>query len=163
MVQRQKMTRFLCLFFAIFIFLPHGIQSNNLISQQITLVDQLTKDYLTAEQELWKVIERRDSDTLQQIYNLHMEFLKQPYNGTNILLNGKSISNNQMVRKSLMAINVTSRDIAQEFFEPSVRNYSVLSIKALNGVELEKTFEVVYNHTINSTQFWNIMKNVSKF
>lgn len=157
------MNRYLYLFFVIFIFLPHGIQSTDLISQQITLVDQLTKDYLAAEQELWKVIERRDPDTLQQIYNLHMEFLKQPYNGTNILLNGKSISNNQMVRKSLMDINETSRDIAQEFFAPDIRNYSVLSIKALNGVDLEKTFEVVYNHTINSSKFWNIMKNVSKF
>lgn len=157
------MNRFLCWFFIVFIFLPHGIQSNDSISQQITLVDQLTKDYLASEQELWKVIERRDQDTLQQIYNVHMEFLKRPNNGTNILLNGKSIGNNQMVRKSLMVINVTSSDIAQEFFEPIVRNYSVLSIKALNGIKLEGIFEVVYNHTIDSSDFWNKMKNVSKF
>lgn len=154
------MNRLICLFFLCFVLLPNRIRCTDLISQKITLVDQLTKDYLRAEKELWKVIERREDSTLQQIYNVHTEFLNRQYGESNILLNGKHLNKNQIVISSVNAINETSHDIAREFFEH--RNYTVLSLKAFDGITLDKTFQQIYNETINSTKFWNSLKNVSK-
>lgn len=154
------MKQLLCLIFFYFI-LPNRIQGNDLIGQQITLVDQLTKDYLRAEKELWKVIERREDSTLQQIYNVHTEFLNRHYGESNILLFGKHLKNNMNVRNSVVAINETSHDIAREFFEH--RNYTVLSMKAMNGINLDETFDIIFVETANSTDFWNNLKNVSFF
>lgn len=124
-----------------------------------TLVDQLTKDYLDAETILWEVIGRREDSTLQQIYNIHTDFLNRHYGESNILLNGIDTANSLKLRSNIITINETSHDIAREFFEH--RNYTVLSLKALNGINLDDTFGSICELTINSTDFWDHVKNVS--
>lgn len=122
------------------------------------LVDRLIKDYLKEEKHLWKVIEKREVDTLQQIYNVHTMFLNLYYGETNAFSNGLYV--NPRVVNSIIAINETSHDIAREFFEH--RNYSVLSMKAFNGISLDKTFNMICDETINSTNFWANLRNVSE-
>lgn len=154
------MKRFLSfVFFVYFFLMPNHIECNEIIGKQITLVDQLTIDYLRAEKDLWDVIKRREPTTLQQIYDLHTEFLNREYGEQNVLLNGKHVNNPQLIIQSVNTINETSQNIAREFFEH--RNYTVLSMKAMNGVNLDETFEMIYNETIGSTDFWNSLKHVS--
>lgn len=126
----------------------------------VTLVDQLTTDYLDAEHKLWGVIERREDSTLQQIYNIHTDFLGRNYGESNVLLNGVYMDNiNPKLLNNIITINETSHDIAREFFEH--RNYTVLSMKAFEGINLDKIFQSICEQTINSTHFWNNLKNVS--
>lgn len=125
-----------------------------------TLVDQLIKDYLAAEKNLWEVIEKREDSTLQQIYNIHTDFLNRHYGESNVLLSGVYMDTvNPKLINNIISINETSHDIAREFFEH--RNYTVLSMKALDGINLEKTFQSVCEQTINSNGFWGQLKNVS--
>lgn len=146
----------------IFVVLPNIAESNDTVVQpHIALVDQLIKDYLVEEDNLWAVIERREESTLQQIYNIHTEFLHRPYGETNVLLNGIFVDNDPKLRNSIITINDTSHDIAREFFEH--RNYTVLSMKSLEGINLDRTFNVVYELAVNSTDFWLSLKNVSDF
>lgn len=127
----------------------------------IVLVDQLTKDYIAAEEKLWGVIERREDSTLQQIYNIHMDYLKRHYGEPNVLLNGQHFNEHApKLKATIIMINETSHDIAREFFEH--RNYTVLSMKAFEGIHLDKTFNIVYDLTINSTDFWQSLQNVSE-
>lgn len=128
----------------------------------VTLVDQLTKDYLDAEKTLWQVIEKREDSTLQQIYNIHTDFLNRHYGESNVLLSGIYMDTvNPKLINNIISINETSHDIAREFFEH--RNYTVLSMKALTGINLDKTFQSVCEQTINSNGFWEQLKNVSDF
>lgn len=137
-----------------------AIESGSDEVSHVTLVDQLTKDYLESEKNLWEVIERREDSTLQQIYNIHTDFLNRHYGESNVFLNGVYMNNiNPKLLNNIIKINETSHDIAREFFEH--RNYTVLSIKAFEGINLDKTFQSVCEQTINSTDFWNNLKNVS--
>lgn len=159
----ESMRRF-CYLLCIFLVLFHTTKSNDVdkIDQlpHIALVDQLTKDYLEAEEKLWEVIERREDSTLQQIYNVHTEFLNRNYGESNVLLNGVYTDNvDPKLLNNIIKINETSHDIAREFFEH--RNYTVLSMKALDGINLDKTFASVCEQTINSTDFWSNLQNVS--
>ncbi|XP_055324714.1 uncharacterized protein LOC129579092 [Sitodiplosis mosellana] len=152
--------RRLCHFIlCIFVVLPiDTIESTSDKVLHVTLVDQLTKDYLEAEKNLWEVIERREDSTLQQIYNIHTDFLKRHYGESNVLLNDVHMNNNNLkLLNNIITINETSHDIAREFFEH--RNYTVLSMKAFDGINLDKTFQSVCEQTINSTDFWNNLKN----
>lgn len=128
-------------------------------TQSNCLVDQLIEDYLKAEKQLWTVIEKREDSTLQQIYNVHTDFLNRHYSQSNILFNEEFTRNNPKIIANVIAINETSVDIAREFFEH--RNYSVLSMKALNGITLDELFNIISEETINSTDFWLNVKNVS--
>lgn len=140
--------------------LPNAIHSNDIIAKpNITVVDRFTNEYLDAEENLWAVIARREDSTLQQIYNVHMDFLKRHYGETNILLNGFLENISPKLANSVIIINATSHEIAREFFEH--RNYTVLSMKAFEGVNLDKTFHKVYELTVNSTEFFLSLENVS--
>lgn len=140
---------------------PNSIRGNESMASKpnITLVDRYTNEYLDAEENLWAVIARREDSTLQQIYNIHMDFLKRHYGESNILLNGFSESFNPKLANSVVIINATSHDIAREFFEH--RNYTVLSMKAFEGINLDTTFHTIYEQTVNSTEFWHNLDNVS--
>lgn len=154
------MRRLCCLILCIFVVLLDTIESSSDEVLHVTLVDQLTNDYLEAEKNLWDVIEKREDSTLQQIYNVHTDFLKRHYGESNVLLNGIYMNNiNPKLLNNIITINETSHDIAREFFEH--RNYTVLSMKAFEGINLDKTFQSIYEQTINSTDFWNSLKNVS--
>lgn len=158
-----KMKKLLCnlllCFICIFI-LPNSIHGNDFIAKpNITLVDRYTNEYLDAEENLWAVILRREDSTLQQIYNIHMDFLKRHYGESNILLNGIFGNFSPKLANSVIIINATSHDIAREFFEH--RNYTVLSMKAFEGINLDSTFHIVYELTVNSTEFWHDVDNVS--
>ncbi|XP_031620535.1 uncharacterized protein LOC116339055 [Contarinia nasturtii] len=159
------MRRF-CYLLCIFLVFFDAIKSDDDVDEideidqlpQIALVDQLTKDYLVAERKLWEVIERREDSTLQQIYNVHTEFLNRNYGETNVFLNGFYANNvDPKLLNCIITINETSHDIAREFFEH--RNYTVLSMKAFEGIHLDKTFETVCEQTINSTDFWSNLQN----
>lgn len=127
---------------------------------QLSLVDQLAENYLKEENHLWSVIEKREDSTLQQIHDVHMNFLKRHYGESNILLShSDSIDNSHKILSNINVINETSYDIAHEFFGHP--NYTVLSMKALNGINLDKTFESIYELTVNSTIFWTNLQNVS--
>lgn len=141
--------------------LPIQADNNQIVQPRINLVDQLIKDYLLAEENLWSVIERREPSTLQQIYDIHMAFLNRQYGESNVILNGIFDHNDPKLTNSIISINETSHDIAREFFEH--RNYTVLSLKAFNGITMENTFNIVYNLTVNSTHFWSSLTNVSVF
>lgn len=144
----------------IILILPNAIRSNDIIAKpNITLVDRCINEYLDAEENLWAVIARREDSTLQQIYNIHMDFLKRHYGESNILLHGFLENLSPKLANSIIIINATSHEIAREFFEH--RNYTVLSMKALEGVDLDKTFHIVYELTVNSTEFWHDLENVS--
>lgn len=125
-----------------------------------SLVDQLIDDYLVAEKNLWEVIERREPSTLQQIYNNHTYFLHTHYGQSNMLFNLELVEKSPKIVASVIKINETSLDIANEFFGRH-RNYSALSIKAFNGIIIDKLFEEIYNDTINSTDFWSSIQKVS--
>lgn len=122
-----------------------------------TLVDELTAKYLADEAELWKVIEKREDRTLQFIYNVHTELLNRDFGESNVFLRATYFPNFR-VTGSIMAINDTSHEIQDEFFEH--RNYTALSIRATNGINLGKMFDSIYEETINSTEFWSTIKNV---
>lgn len=126
-----------------------------------SLVDQLTDDYVVAERYLWTVIERRESSTLQQIYNNHTYFLNIHYGQSNMLFNLELIEKSPKIVASVNKINETSLDIANEFFGRR-RNYTVLSMKAFNGITIDKLFDEIYNDTINSTDFWSSIRKVSQ-
>lgn len=126
-----------------------------------TLVDQLTNDYLMAEKDLWVSIEKREDSTLQQIYNVHTQYLNRFYGESNVFLNAIYLNSNPVVVHSIIAINQTSHEIATEFFEH--RNYSVLSLKAIDGLKVYKIFDDILKETINSTEFWINVKNVCIF
>lgn len=145
----------------IFVVVPNTAESNNTTIGQphISLVDQLIKDYLMAEENLWSAIERREPSTLQQIYDIHTAFLQRHYGESNVILNGIFIRNDPKLTSSIITINETSHDIAREFFEH--RNYTVLSMKAYEGINVDKTFNTVFELTVNSTDFWSSLKNVS--
>lgn len=151
------MKRFCYLLLLIFVILPNATKSTD---SNIVLVDQLTTDYLEAEENLWSVIEKREDSTLQQIYNVHMEFLNRHYGESNVLLHGFYALNSPKLINNIITINETSHEIAREFFEH--RNYTVLSMKAFEGINLDKTFKSICELTINSADFWNILKNVSE-
>lgn len=123
------------------------------------LVDQLIGDYLKAEQDLWRVIEKREPSTLQQIYDLHTHFLKRDYGQSHTFLNAIYLSRSALIINSILSINQTSHSIAREFFEH--RNYTVLSSVAMNGIDLDNTLNVIYDETVNSTEFWDGIHNVS--
>lgn len=126
----------------------------------ITLVDQLTANYLKEEDHLWAVIQKREDSTLQQIHDVHQSFLKRQYGESNVIHSNIFMSPNPNVLAHLSVINQTSYEIAHEFFGHP--NYSALSIMALNAIDLDKTFELVFEQTANSTEFWSNLKNVSK-
>lgn len=155
------MGRFCYLILCIFVVLPvDAMDDSGDDVLHVTLVDNLTKEYLDAEHNLWGVIERREDSTLQQIYNIHTDFLGRHYGESNVLLNGVYMNNvNPKLLNNIITINETSHDIAREFFEH--RNYTVLSMKAFEGINLDKTFQSICEQTINSTDFWNNLKNVS--
>lgn len=155
--------KLLCnLLVCIIVILPNAIRSNDIIAKpNITLVDRYINEYLDAEENLWAVISRREDSTLQQIYNIHMDFLKRPCGESNILLNGFLENFSSKLANSVIIINATSHEIALEFFEH--RNYTVLSMKAFEGVNLDKTFHTVYELTVNSTEFWHDLENVSVY
>lgn len=154
------MKQFCYLFVCIVAILPSVIRSNGIIAKpNITLVDRYTNEYLDAEENLWAVIERREDSTLQQIYNIHMDFLHRNYGESSILSKGILPHLTLTLFNSVHTINTTSHDIAREFFEH--RNYTVLSMKAYEGVDLDKTFQTVYKLTVNSTEFWHDLENVS--
>lgn len=155
----RRLCYILLCFFTAFSDTTENIDTSDQL-QHVTLVDQLTKDYLAAEKNLWEVIERREDNTLQQIYNVHTEFLKRHYGESNVLLSGLYMNTvSPKLINNIVTINETSHDIAREFFEH--RNYTVLSIKALNGINLDKTFQSICELTINSIEFWNELKTVS--
>lgn len=145
----------------VIIILPNAIRSSDdiMAKPNITLIDRYINEYLDAEENLWAVIARREDSTLQQIYNIHMDFLHRPYGESNILFNGFLPHLTLKSFNSVTTINTTSHDIAREFFEH--RNYTVLSMKAFEGVDLDKTFQTVYKLTVNSTEFWQDLENVS--
>lgn len=125
-----------------------------------TLVDQLIDDYLVAEKYLWSVIERREPSTLQQIYDNHTYFLNTHYGQSNMLFNIELIDQSPEIVASIHKINETSLDIANEFFGRH-RNYSVLSEKAMNGIQTDKLFFAIYNDTIKSPDFWSSTRNLT--
>lgn len=154
------MKRFCNLLVCIVAILPNAIRSNDFIAKpNITLVDRYINEYLDAEENLWTVIARREDSTLQQIYNIHMDFLHRNYGESNILSKGFLPHLTLTLLNSVNTINTTSHDIAREFFEH--RNYTVLSMKAFEGVDLDKTFQLVHKLTVNSTEFWQDLENVS--
>lgn len=126
-----------------------------------SLVDQLIDDYVVAERHLWTVIERRETNTLQQIYDNHTYFLNTHYGQSNMLFNLELIAKSPKIVASVNKINETSLDIANEFFGRH-RNYTVLSMKAFNGITIEKLFDEIFNDTINSTDFWSSIRHVSE-
>lgn len=126
----------------------------------LSLVDQLAQSYLKEEDHLWTVIEKREDSTLQQIHDVHMNFLKRNYGESKILLSHSHLlANSHKILGNIKNINETSYDIAHEFFGHP--NYTVLSMKALNGINLDNTFQSIYELTVNSTEFWSSVKNVS--
>lgn len=128
---------------------------------EVTLVDQLTAEYLAAEKDLWAVILKREDSTLQQMYNLHTRFLNLDLGGSNVLLNSTHAEGitPTVVAESILYINETSHDIAEEFFER--RNYTVLSEKAFKAANLTATFEAVLDATIKSNDFVHALAAVS--
>lgn len=128
---------------------------------EVTLVDQLTIDYLAAEKDLWAVILKREDSTLQQMYNVHTHYLNLDLGGSNVLLNSSYINVNvpDVVASSIIQINKTSHDISEEFFER--RNYTVLSEKANKAINLTQIFEAILNATIKSNNFLNELVAVS--
>lgn len=126
---------------------------------ELTLVDQLTADYLIAEKELWDVILKRDDTTLQQMYNVHTLYLNHDLGGSNVLLNGTYVKSADVVAESVIQINQTSHDIAEEFFER--RNYTVLSEKANKASDLTAVFDAILKSTIESNDFLDQLAAVS--
>lgn len=122
---------------------------------EVTLVDQLTVDYLAAEKDLWAAILKREDSTLQQMYNVHTHFLNHDLGGSNVLLN----STHDAVAASIVHINKTSHDISEEFFER--RNYTVLSEKAFKASNLTDTLLAILNATIKSEDFLKELAAVS--
>lgn len=123
-----------------------------------TLVDELAAKYLQDEAELWTVIEKREDRTIQLIYNVHTEILNRDYGESGVFVRSVYLHNPRVVG-SIIAINDTSHEIANEFFEH--RNYTALSIRATKGINLNEIFDAIYEETINSTEFWSGVKNVS--
>lgn len=123
------------------------------------LIDRLINDYLTAEDELWGFIEKREARTLQRMYDLHTVFLNRDYGESGVMRNSIFLHTRPQLIESMAEINTTSFVIAEEFFER--RNYSVLSLKAARGTNLSSSFDVIYNEVVNGTEFWNKIKSVN--
>lgn len=128
------------------------------ISGQV-LIDKLIGDYLKAEQDLWRVIEKREPTTLQQIYDTHTHFLKISHGQSNIFLNNLDPRSNPVVITGIIDINQTSHSIAKQFFIH--RNYTALSLVAMRGIEIDKVFQAILDETVNTTAFWESIHNVS--
>lgn len=123
------------------------------------LVDQLTSDYLKVEQSLWRVIEKREPSTLQQIYNIHTRFMSLSYGETNVLREQIYLNLNQSVSQNVVAIDEVTAKLSLEFFEN--RNYVALSAIAEKGIHLEHETEAIFQSTVNDTSFWEVIQNVS--
>lgn len=126
---------------------------------QEVLVDQLTSDYLKIEQSLWRVIEKREPSTLQQIYNIHTRFMGKDYGESNVLREQIYLKRNDSVAASIHVIDDVAAKLALEFFEN--RNYVALSAVAESGIQLERETDAIFSHTVNSTDFWESIHNVS--
>lgn len=147
--------------FGLLLFLVNWSGNVNGAVGDVTLVDQLTTDYLMAEKDLWAVILKREDSTLQQMYNVHTQFLNLNLGGSNVLLNSTHVKGvPSIVAANIIHINATSHDIAEEFFER--RNYTVLSEKANKAINLTETFDVILNATLNSSEFANALAAVSR-
>lgn len=135
--------------------------SNRLIAHASNevLVDQLTSDYLKVEQSLWRVIEKREPSTLQQIYNIHTRFMSLSYGETNVLRQQVYLNLNQNVSQNVVAIDEVTAKLSLEFFEN--RNYVALSAIAEKGIHLEQETEAIFQSTVNDTSFWEVIQNVS--
>lgn len=127
---------------------------------QAIIVDQFTADYLKVEQSLWRVIEKREPSTLQQIYNIHTRFMSLNYGQTDVLLNGGSVD--PSIVTNIEVINETTAKLSEEFFEN--RNYVALSAVAEKGIQLEKETDNIIRLVVNSSVFWkSIFSTVSFF
>lgn len=126
---------------------------------QEVLVDQLTSDYLKVEQSLWRVIEKREPSTWQQIYNIHTRFMSKDYGGSNVLRERVYLQLNDSVAANIQVIDDVTTKLAWEFFEN--RNYEALSAVAADGIRLERETDAIVQQTVNNTEFWDDIRNVS--
>lgn len=126
---------------------------------QEVLVDQLTSDYLKIEQSLWRVIEKREPSTLQQIYNIHTTFMKRDHGESNVMRNHVYMHHNESIAAHINKIDEVTAKLALEFFER--RNYVALSAVAEEGILLERQTDAIFEHTVNNTEFWYSIQNVS--
>lgn len=127
---------------------------------EVTLVDKLINSYLEAEKDLWVVILKREDVTLQKMYDVHTQYLTANLGGSNVLMNSTYVQNVPFkVAESIVLINMTSYDLAEEFFER--RNYTVLSEKANRAMNLTGLFDAVFNATINSSEYTQELAAVS--
>lgn len=127
--------------------------------RQDVLVDQLTSDYLKVEQSLWRAIEKREPSTLQQIYNIHTQFMSKNYGQSNVLRDQIYLKFNGSIAKNFLVIDNITAHLSLEFFEN--RNYAALSKVAENGIQLEQETDSIFGETVNSTEFWDDVKNVN--
>lgn len=124
----------------------------------VTIVDQLTTDYLKAEQELWKVVERREPDALDQIYNVHSQFLNRDFGETYVLLNktyAKKLPDR--VLDKIIEINRTSHDILD-----AISRHEITNEQALVGKKLYRKLDVILDATTgtNCGEFVNELLEV---
>lgn len=126
--------------------------------RQDVFVDQLTSDYLKVEQSLWRAIEKREPSTLQQIYNIHTQFMSKNYGQSNVLREQIYLELNESISENFRVIDNVTAQLALEFFQN--RNYAALSKVAEDGIQLEQETDSILSETVNNTEFWDNVKNV---
>lgn len=89
----------------------------------VTIVDHLTADYLRAEKNLWKVVERRESNALDQIYDVHSQYLNRDFGETNVILNRTYVKAlPQLVIDAVIEIKKTSHHLLDAIYRHRITN-----------------------------------------
>lgn len=121
-------------------------------------VNKLIADYFQIEEHLWQVIERREENTLEQIYIEHKIRLGDSHRYENVIERNRIIVDPDLAH-GLKFLNETTSMVAgilksQDFgglnryaHSPRVRNIT-------EGLEL-------INRTISSTELWHDIRDVS--
>lgn len=149
-----------CILFSICI-LGVFVNNNGVVHGEVQdlLVDQLTSDYLKIEQSLWRVVEKREPSTLQQIYNIHTRFMTRNHGESYVLRNGTYLVHNESIAANIRVIDDVSAELVLEFFVN--RNYVALSAVSEKGIHLERETDAIIAQTVNNSAFWESIQNVS--
>lgn len=150
----EAMFRVNCLRFLVLI----GVW-NVVVASNLKIIDELTGDYLKANEELWKVVKDRETNALDQIYNVHDHFLHRNFGETNVLLSRTYAKKYpESVIDKIIEINRTSQAILD-----ALSRQDVSSELARQGSQLGAALELILQSTEKSFDFRTEVLEVRTF
>lgn len=119
----------LILFTSIWVMLCPCRCANSIDENERPVIEKLIISYLEAEENVWQLLKNKDSNVLEEIYNVHKLFLNKSLSETEFgMFKNKVVPNNYTAHTSVLLVNLTAEfyyahfESKEEFFNADLMN-----------------------------------------